>query len=776
MKKFLVITLISFISVNIFPQKIGEWNTLFSYSADVEKIVQAEDNLFVLTDGKLFSYDSSDEYMEMYHKENGDDIIKIEYSRKYKCLIVVRKNSDIDLIYSKDRSTNIPDLKNMTINLDNTVNDIFVNEDFAYISTNFGLLILNLIKEEVKESVLFRYPVYSTCIHDNKLYAATENGTRRIDISGYIQDPDSWESIALSDTNTDPANYQFSDSEIIKFVSFDNRLFFIVKSQFLYNYDGSKVEQMTYVTNPVSMHITNNRLIVSQNYTLWIFSDSGNYQSIYRINEDLFTYVLPDKDLSNEFWVGLANKNLSKIKISTENRTYEYLQTGIKPDGPVSNFPFSMIHEQGNLFVAGGDMDAARRDAQLSELKDKNWMIFEKQEIDDFSGKDVKDFVSVAVDPKDPGHVFAASWLNGLYEFQDGKITAMYDANNSPLENAYSNPYETSCRVIGLYFDSNGTLWMQNSNINEGASKIRALTSEKKWYTMSYSPLNSQYGNSRSIIIDRYSNYWAYGYPYILVFNTNNTLDVTSDDRVKLVSSFYDQDGSRLTITNIYCLTEDKSGNIWVGTNAGIFVIYGTYQVFDRDMILNKIKIPRDDGSGNVDILLRDVRINDIKVDGGNRKWVATELGLYVVSHDGLETVHHFTMENSLLPSDNIMSLAIDPLTGVVYIGSDKGIVSYNGEAIEGVEGFSNVYAYPNPVRPEYEGIITVTGLQENSTIKITDVRGNLIHEGTSIGGRYLWDGRNARRERVETGVYLVFGSSEDGKKGVVTKIMMIKD
>jgi hypothetical protein len=176
------------------------------------------------------------------------------------------------------------------------------------------------------------------------------------------------------------------------------------------------------------------------------------------------------------------------------------------------------------------------------------------------------------------------------------------------------------------------------------------------------------------------------------------------------------------------------------------------------------------------DYLLDSERIDVIAVDGGNRKWLGTDgSGLYLVSADGLQTIHHFTRENSPLLSNKIISLALHPTTGELFIGTDKGIISYMGDAIEGKADFSNVYVYPNPVKPDYTGVITVTGLIENTNVKITDISGNLIYEGVSQGGQLSWNGKNKSGDRVSTGVYLVFGTNNDGSQSVISKIMMIK-
>ena len=188
--------------------------------------------------------------------------------------------------------------------------------------------------------------------------------------------------------------------------------------------------------------------------------------------------------------------------------------------------------------------------------------------------------------------------------------------------------------------------------------------------------------------------------------------------------------------------------------------------------------MPRNDGTSLADFLLDGQQINAIAIDGGNRKWIGTETnGIYLLSPDGLETIQHFTEENSPLPSNSISSIAIHPKNGKIFIGTMKGLVSYQSEVTAGETSFDydNVYAYPNPVHPNYSGLITVTGLMTDSDIKITNVSGKLIYEGSSNGGKFTWNGRNMQGNRVASGVYFVMAANKEGKEGIVTKIMFIR-
>ena len=232
-----------------------------------------------------------------------------------------------------------------------------------------------------------------------------------------------------------------------------------------------------------------------------------------------------------------------------------------------------------------------------------------------------------------------------------------------------------------------------------------------------------------------------------------------------------------IDVSRVKGWAEDNYGKIWIGTDKGPFVVNNEANIFrDNTVAFSRIKVARNDGTDLADFLLESEDITAIAVDGGNRKWFATSSsGVYLVSDDCQDEIYHFTTENSPLPSNNVMQLAIDNNSGVVYFGTEKGLIAYQSDANQGKTDYSDVYAFPNPVRPDYSGVITVTGLMENSLVKITDVNNNLIYQTTSLGGMAGWNGLNSSGERVATGVYFVYGTSEDGKKGVVTKILFVK-
>ena len=283
-------------------------------------------------------------------------------------------------------------------------------------------------------------------------------------------------------------------------------------------------------------------------------------------------------------------------------------------------------------------------------------------------------------------------------------------------------------------------------------------------------------------MFDRYGRLWSisslefdYG---VFCLDYNGTIDNTTDDKHKFVSNFINQDGTQLSHKGMNCIVEDLNGVIWIGTAQGPIVLNNTSRFFESSYRCTQVKVPRNDGTNLADFLLANDNITSIAVDGGNRKWLGTAgNGVYLVSEDGLETIEHFTKENSPLPDNTITSLLVHPTSGLVYIGTDKGLVTYQGDATEGADSYeaSEVYAYPNPVQSGYTGVITVTGLMRDSDVKIVNVAGELVFEGTSVGGQFTWNGCNRSGKRVPSGVYFVLASDQNAKEGVVTKIVMIR-
>lgn len=773
----IILSILTWMTIaSLYSQQIGEWNTHFSYEANISAIAQADTKIFAVSDGKLFSYDSEDESVEVYSKINANDITNIAYSKKQNCLIIIRNNGDIDLLYPNGTYSNIPDLKNITENIDKKVNDIYIHENFAYLSANFGLIVINLERVEIKESLIARYPFYTSCIYNGLLYSTTSNGSKTIDPSDNIQDISRWTSISFNDKFTGGT---FSDADIRSLIEFDGFLTLLIPNRGLFKYKDNVVTTVPSVGSILDMTKNGIKLVCRGANAFMEITDlqsTSNNKTMTLAT----SYLIQDNSKSGVYWAGINNNNMGALKVDANSNNFEILKERIRPSGPLSNYPYYLAYENNKLLYTGGRASTTNHQfpGRWGEYDGREWINCNLTEINSATSKSIQDVVSFKYSPYDASQAFVCSWNEGLLELKDKKLTKLYNETNSPLYRQWIN-----LRISGGVFDKSGNFWFLNTGAAEPVKVIKKDTHSV--ISLSYDTLNysSQRTNMKNITIDRYNNKWITSYggsanKYLAVFNENGTIENIKDDKLKHINKFYSQDGDLLDISELQNLVEDKTGNLWLGTDIGIFVIYNSSNIFNKnyEIILNKIKIPRNDGTNTADILLEGVPITSIVVDGANRKWVGTLSGVYLLSSNGYETIEHFTTQNSLLPSNSIISMTMDHETGTIYFGTEKGIVSYKSEATEGAESYSNVYAYPNPIKPDYEGPITITGLKANSTVKVTDIKGNLINEGKSTGGQYVWDGRNIKRDRVDTGVYLVFGSSEDGQDGVVTKIMVVTD
>ena len=229
---------------------------------------------------------------------------------------------------------------------------------------------------------------------------------------------------------------------------------------------------------------------------------------------------------------------------------------------------------------------------------------------------------------------------------------------------------------------------------------------------------------------------------------------------------------ANVSTQQINCIVEDKNGNIWIGTDLGIKIVYNSSNLMKNPIYAKNIFITQDGYTQN---LLEHESITCIVVDGANRKWVGTaRAGLFLISESGTEEIAKFNESNSLLFSNQINAMNINPVTGELFIATASGLMGYRTDASEGREDYSELKVFPNPVRESYTGIISVSGMMENALCKITDANGLLIWQDYANGGTFSWDGKDFYGNRPATGVYFVMASDKTGKKRATAKILII--
>jgi ligand-binding sensor domain-containing protein len=325
-------------------------------------------------------------------------------------------------------------------------------------------------------------------------------------------------------------------------------------------------------------------------------------------------------------------------------------------------------------------------------------------------------------------------------------------------------------RVGGLTFDKEGRLWVVTSHNNSCLS----MKDGDRWVGFTIPIVNEN--DLGIILVDKHGQKWIqmrYGNMNpnsLVVFSDNNTPDNSGDDQSKLLNST--AGSGNIPGNTVFAMAEDLKGEIWIGTEKGIAVFYSPENVFSGgNFDAQRILVNQ---GGYVQYLLENETVTAIAVDGANQKWVGTDRGgVFLFSEDGTKQIYHFTAENSPLLSDRISCITISQ-DGEVFFGTDNGVISFRASATPGDDTFGDVYAFPNPVKPDYDGYIAVKGLVSNAQVRITDVNGVLVYSTRAEGGQAIWDGKNFDGRKVRTGVYLVFAANEDATEKVVTKILFV--
>ena len=604
-------------------------------------------------------------------------------------------------------------------------------------------------------------------------------------------------------------------SDIQQIVKADDNLF-VLASNDLYQYNLTDQSITTYdkvngLSDTYITHIAWNKkakrlIAVYANSNIDLVDTNGNItnlSALYRktMTEDKTIDSLTIDDVYAYLYArfGIVKVNMQRAEITdtyTKNRPdypeslpsldksdykeYFSLVSSLKPDGPKYNYFYESKFTDGKLFTTGGYFLSGKGDFEhpgtIQVWDGSNWVVYQEH-LDSVTGYSYVDINCIDIDPTDNTHV-AVGGRCGLYEFKDGKLLKYHNQQNSPLggavdgTNILGNDYTL---VNGLKYDQEGNLWVLNSQSKNG--NLLKLTKDGNWEKPYQEKLSDNdkvsFPGLRCMMIDSRGLLWFvnshWANPALICYDMQN-------NQLLKYGSFINQDGTSYEVTSVNCVAEDLQGNIWIGTNQGPFMVQSS-EVGQESITFQQIKVPRNDGSDYADYLLSGVNISSMAIDGGGRKWFGTNgAGAFLISADNMSQLQYFKTDNSYLISDNIMSVAINQQTGEVFFLTDEGLCSYLSDATEAYSKMTkdDVYAYPNPVTPDYTGLITINGLSLNADVKICTSNGKVIAEGRSNGGTFTWDGCDQKGRRVASGVYMVITATSDGKKGTVCKIAII--
>ncbi len=765
-------------------QAIGTWRDHFPYLRMVD-VVEGGGKVFCATSTGVFAYDIQSGEMERFNKTNAlsdVDIRGLKWSEATRTLMVYYGNGNLDMVQGS-QSFNMGDIQRSSILGNKAINGVHLEGATAYLACGFGIVVVDLVRKEVKETWFIgpnggQLQVNALTFSADSIYAATGTGLYTASRNaGNLSSFTNWRKRtdmgpAMADGPFDLA-VTFQGLPIINYrkVSDDTDTLIVLRSDNTWQPFGPVLGRRN---RWVSVSAAGDILVTCHEYDIQSFGpDFGFIGQNYGYGGVPCVPARAVRSVNGYIWVADRFGGLAQATGGDQGST-------VRPNGPLNASIYRMDSHKGALYVATGGVEGNWGNKFLKDgvnhfvggewrtTNNTNNTLFATG--NSYAGA-VNDITAIAVDPSNPAHAFAGSWDDGLIEFMDRQPITNYTVGNSSL-GLVTNDASGKVNVGGLSYDVEGNLWMTNA---WAAQPVSVLKRDGTW--KSFSPGSLLNGNLLLSDITAASN----GYKWIvrprgnaiIVLNDNGTIDDTSDDQWKLLNNTAGTGG--LPSPDVYCITEDKDGQIWVGTSKGVAVFYTPNAIFsgEGNYDAQQILIEQD---GNVQILLETEFVSCITIDGSNRKWIGTQTGgVFLVSADGRTQIHHFTQENSPLPSNTISDIAIDEVTGEVFIGTDRGIMGYRSDATDGGDEATCAKVFPNPVREGYTGPVAIDGLVRDSEVKITDVSGNLVYRTTSLGGQAIWNGNDMSGNRVATGVYMIFATDLTGAYKCNTKVLVVR-
>ena len=747
---------------------VGKWRDHLSYSS-VYKVEAAGDRIYCSSYDALFYYDLDDHTVNRMNKTTTPQLSDIGVST-FACdarsngVVVAYNNANIDIIRD-DKVININDIKRSNIGGSKRVNNISFNNRKVYLSCAFGVVVIDMNRDEISETYYLgtegsAMNVNDIAFTDSLIVAATDSGI-------YTAPKGSAMLGVYSTWHRD--NSTLLAGQCVTRLGTDNggRLLVLARGESdttLYVETGAMAFAPFLSGDIESFKVCQYGLVVCRSNKVEVYGSNGSLRQTFG-DVDWMEMRPNDATLDRDGRLWVAHKWSSLVTVDNDATSVQSLG----PDGPWNRNAYRVVSFDSTLYLCPGGhrttYEGVYNAADVFINKGLDW-----RTLDDDNGLlgGKMDVCDVAVNPRDKRQMMVASWGSGIIEVKDNKVVGFYDDQNS--DGALVRFSLGDYNVVltgGLAYDLDGNLWMTNSLVDAALAVRYGDGKWKKFSTMGVVTSD----------IDRII--WDSIYGFKIFWGRANRIFV-HDGESKL--AYIDpNNGAKLETSSVNCVVQDHAGQLWIGTNKGIKVSYNLGNAFGNGgngemspVTCNNILFSE---NGITEYLMAYENITSIVVDGANRKWVGTSTGgLYLLSANGLQQLEHFTASNSPLFSDKIISLAIMPWSGELYVVTDKGVQSYRGTATYGFDTpMKEIYAFPNPVRPDYEGAIAIKGFTRNALVHITDAAGNTVYATRANGGQAVWDGKTHDGKKVSSGVYYVFASSEDGGMKSATKIMIIR-
>ena len=775
MKKFTQIILLFLIQFSWSQADYSDsWEDFYSYN-NVKDFIKVDTDIYAIVDNALFKYNIINGNITKISSVNGlsgESTSSIFYSKTAEKIVIGYETGLLEIIDKKGNITIAKDIVNFNYSGSKQINDITEFDNKLYISTSFAVVVYNIDLLQFGDTYFIgnqssEIKVNQIKIANNIIYAATVNGIFTAD----VLDPN------LIDYKRWTQNFT---GDFVAIEVFDNEIF-TSKARNLYTLNSNSIIlQKTYSQNIRSLKASENYLtIATQRIVNVIDINSLDILSYTTNASDAFYYNLNTAYFDeNTLFLGTLEYGILKSNLLSIS-TFEE----IHPEGPVSNAPFSISAKDNHLWVVYGGYDGAYTPLNgkyaFSHFNGVNWVN------KPYGSFKVKNLVNITFDYLNFNKVYISSWgasgptdisnTGGMLIVEDDEVVDFWNYTNSALEKVFlpSSPNYLSTRINGSAFDKKGNLWIANAWVD---NRIKKYSENGSWSSVDMSSVmtNPALGLNE-LVIDKTNT--------IFIGSRRNGVLVYNENGNKKISLTTEENSGSLPDLNVRTLKTDARNRLWIGTLKGLVVLYNASGVFDQTIVNTEPIIILDDGVPRK--LLGDQPINTISIDGADNKWFGTETGgALQTDPNGTTTLQNFNKNNSPLPSNSILKIAIDNNSGLVYFATTKGIVAFNSNVAQYGENLPEVYAFPNPSTKTNE-FITIDGrngthLPKGTNIKILDTAGNLVFEtnvkeGEELyGGKVIWNKTNLAGKKVASGVYIVLLSANENTETSVAKIAII--
>lgn len=744
---------------------IGHWRDCIDLTATFHVEVGGDQVWFAARNG-ISRFDKGDRTLRTLSRSTGlsdAGIAAVGYDTATSSLVLAYSNANVDIVQS-GRVYNLSDIKRTELSSNKDIHSIRFHKGRAYLSTGFGMVVVDLVRREIEETWYLAadgglLTVYDVAFVGDSIYAATAEGILRADTAErHLSIGSRWARDSRLAGTTVTRLASFAGTLVAAGYTSDPELF-----------DIYRLGPAGYVALAAgelrSLHAGGGRLALSMGDSVVAYDTAFQVTATYTaFSWDRMSAHDAVFDDEGTLWVAHAWDALVGIHADGSDETHG-IESPASGDNVYRLVPFA----DHMLLCPGGHTTTYSNSfigANLFTATGRHW-----HGLDLSNGMldGVYDIVDAAVNPRDTAETIAAIWGTGLASIRNNAVQSIYDESNTggALQSYVVGSF-SSLRTGAVAFDSRGNLWTTVSHTDHALAVRR---SDGSWKSFSTAPLSSMLHLDK-IVYDSVRNYiWLAGHDNAVYVHDGESRMARIDPN----------NGSKLQTESVNTIVQDHSGNIWIGTNKGIKVITDGHNAFrnggnGETSPVNCSNITISNGEF-AEYLMAYENITAIAVDGANRKWVGTASGgLYLISANGLEQLEHFTAATSPLFSDKVVCVAIQPRSGEVYVGTDRGLQVYRSTATAAdLEPQPTVYAFPNPVRPGYDGPIAVKGLTRNALVHITDASGNTVFSTQAHGGQAIWDGRTLGGQKVASGVYYIFASDADGANRSVTKVLIIR-